>query len=88
VGSAVSDDAEQHGMPADVPADPAADPGADAHVGRPQTGHPEVDEVLASLDGLTQLPLAAQVAVLERAHERLRGALDGAVDADVPGHGA
>ena len=54
----------------------------------PQSGHPEVDEVLASLDGLTQLPLAAQVGVLERAHERLRGALDGAVEADVPGHGA
>lgn len=43
------------------------------------TGHPDVDEVVAALDGLAQQPLAAQVEVLERAHDRLRAAL-----ADVP----
>jgi hypothetical protein len=70
---------------ADVGPDEGADEGADETAGS-ETGHLEVDEVLASLDGVTQLPLADQVAVLERAHERLRGALDSAVRADAPGH--
>jgi hypothetical protein len=78
----VGDDEGQHGMhdgPVDGPAD-----GAEG--GSPETGHPEVDEVLSSLDGVSQLSLAEQVAVLERAHERLRGALDSAVRTDAPGY--
>jgi hypothetical protein len=34
-----------------------------------------VDEVLESLAGLTDLPVAEHVAVLDRAHDRLRDAL-------------
>lgn len=41
----------------------------------PATGDRLVDEVLASLDGLADRPLAEHVAVLETAHERLRNAL-------------
>jgi hypothetical protein len=40
------------------------------------TGLPEVDAVLASLDGLADRPVAEHVAVFEQAHERLRRALD------------
>ncbi len=39
------------------------------------TGRPEVDAVLASLDGLADTPLEEHVAVFEAAHERLRAAL-------------
>lgn len=42
-----------------------------------RTGNEAVDEVLASMDGLSDLPLEEHVTVFERAHERLRGALDG-----------
>jgi hypothetical protein len=42
------------------------------------TGHPDVDRVVASLDGLTGLPGSDQVAVYESAHEALRAALAGA----------
>lgn len=42
-----------------------------------RTGNEAVDEVLASLEGLEERPLEEHVAVFERAHERLRGALDG-----------
>jgi hypothetical protein len=81
----VGDDEEQHGMhdgPMDGPVD---GPAEGAEGGSTETGHPEVDEVLASLDGVSRLSLADQVAVLERAHERLRGALDSGVRADAPG---
>lgn len=40
------------------------------------TGHPAVDEVLRSLRDLEHLPTGEHVAVFERAHERLRRALD------------
>ncbi|WP_457205024.1 hypothetical protein [Nocardioides sp. P5_C9_2] len=40
------------------------------------TGVAEVDAVLASLDGLSDTPVAEHVAVFEDAHERLRRALD------------
>lgn len=39
------------------------------------TGHPGVDEVLASLDPLTTMPVSEHVAVFEAAHDRLRSAL-------------
>jgi hypothetical protein len=46
-----------------------------------RTGNPEVDGVLDSMDGLDDLPVAEHVAVFERAHEVLRGALDARPDA-------
>jgi hypothetical protein len=39
------------------------------------TGHPEVDRVLGSLDGLDERPVAEHVAVFEAAHDTLRNAL-------------
>lgn len=44
--------------------------------GAPGTGVPEVDEVLTSLEGLEDSPPAEHVTVFERAHDRLRRALD------------
>ncbi|NUR09958.1 MAG: hypothetical protein HOQ22_16065 [Nocardioidaceae bacterium] len=44
------------------------------------TGHPAVDEVVASLDGLGDRPVEEHVAVFESAHDRLRGALADAGD--------
>lgn len=41
-----------------------------------RTGHPAVDEVLAGLDELDDGAVGSHVAVFERAHERLRAALD------------
>jgi hypothetical protein len=46
--------------------------------GEPErTGVEEVDDVLASLQGLDDSPVEEHPAVFERAHERLRQALDG-----------
>lgn len=42
----------------------------------PATGHGGVDGVVASLAGLADLAVDEHVAVFERAHEQLRGALD------------
>ena len=42
------------------------------------TGHPVVDEVLASVDGLEHRPVGEHVAVFEAAHGRLRESLAGA----------
>ena len=42
------------------------------------TGHPEVDQVLASLAELEDRPVSEHVAVFESAHDRLRGALSDA----------
>jgi hypothetical protein len=42
-----------------------------------RTGVEEVDDVLASLQGLDDRPVEEHPAVFERAHERLRQALDG-----------
>ena len=39
------------------------------------TGHPEVDRVVASLDGLDERPVSEHVAVFEAAHDTLRNAL-------------
>jgi hypothetical protein len=46
------------------------------------TGHPVVDEVLASMAGLEDRPAGEHVAVFEAAHDRLRGALSEAGDQD------
>jgi hypothetical protein len=40
------------------------------------TGNSAVDEVLASLGALDDAPVDEHVAVYEKAHEQLRGALD------------
>ena len=42
-----------------------------------RTGVEEVDDVLTSLEGLDDSPVEEHPAVFERAHERLRQALDG-----------
>ena len=44
------------------------------------TGHPAVDEVLRSLDGLDARPVDEHVAAFEQAHEVLRRALSHAGD--------
>jgi len=41
-----------------------------------RTGDPRVDAVLDSLEGLDDLPVEEHVAVFDKAHEELRGALD------------
>jgi hypothetical protein len=69
-----------------VDAHPDPDPGGDPSVdGSPRpTGHPAVDEVLASLAGLEERPVAEHVAVFEAAHDRLRAALAEAGDPAAP----
>ena len=59
--------------------DPRGDEAA-GHAGQTpaSTGHPAVDEVLRSLDGLADRPVSEHVAVFEAAHEGLRGALSDA----------
>ena len=52
------------------------------------TGHEATDAVVASMDGLDDLPVGEHVAVFERAHEALRQALVDAADAPVPGRRA
>jgi hypothetical protein len=57
--------------------------GLDGVEGGPEestTGVGEVDAVLASLDGLDGRPVAEHVEVFEKAHERLRRALDAPAD--------
>lgn len=43
----------------------------------PETGNPVVDGVLTNLSDLSQQPVGEHVALFERAHEQLRGVLDG-----------
>lgn len=50
------------------------------------SGHPQVDEVLRTLDSLSDLPLDQHVAVFEAAHVGLRDALKDARPA-APAHG-
>lgn len=52
------------------------------------TGHPAVDEVLRSLEGLDGRPVDEHVAAFEEAHEVLRRALSHAGDDTVPPSGA
>ena len=64
---------------ADTPDDESsADDGSvEGHAGvTVHTGDSRVDEVLASVDRLAELPVAEHAAVFERVHERLRAALD------------
>ncbi|HEX4190787.1 MAG TPA: hypothetical protein VHZ06_07290 [Marmoricola sp.] len=48
--------------------------------GRIETGHPDVDAVIVSLEALDALPVDEHVAVFEQAHEELRRTLSGAGD--------
>ncbi len=41
-----------------------------------ETGHPGVDAVLASLEGLEERPVGEHVAVFEHGHDALRRALN------------
>lgn len=45
-----------------------------------ETGNPAVDEVIASLGGLDNVPVDEHVALFEQAHEQLRRTLSGAGD--------
>ena len=56
-----------------------ADPAPGRHLAD-GTGHPAVDAVLASLEGLEDLPVHDHVAVFDSAHDSLRRALDQAGD--------
>jgi hypothetical protein len=56
--------------------EPTAGDGPEA----PVTGHPAVDEVLRSLEGLDGRPVDEHVAAFEDAHEQLRRALSTAGD--------
>jgi hypothetical protein len=55
-----------------------------ASQGRPATGESKVDEALARLDELAELPVAEHPAVFEQVHRRLREVL-GELDAGPPG---
>jgi hypothetical protein len=68
------------------PSDSAPTPGRHLAEG---TGHPAVDAVLASLEGLEAMPVHEHVAVFESAHESLRRSLDeaGSGTGDEPGAG-
>ena len=66
------------------PQHPAAEP-APAAADVASTGHPAVDEVLASLARLDDRPAADHVEVFESAHERLRAALADAGDTGTTG---
>lgn len=57
------------------PADPDGD-GSGFPRGVPQTGNAAVDAILTEVVGVASQPVAEHVAVFERAHERLRAALD------------
>lgn len=63
---------DEHADP-DVADGPLTDAPVDLTV---RTGNERVDAVLDSLEALDDLPVDEHVAVFERAHEELRGALD------------
>jgi hypothetical protein len=57
--------------------DPSPSDDVPALGGEPtQTGVPRVDEVLAEIDDLDELPLDEHLGAFERAHDSLRSALD------------
>jgi hypothetical protein len=69
----------EHTPETDQPETPDVDPAETGQeFGEPErTGVEEVDDVLTSLQGLDESPVEEHPAVFERAHERLRQALDG-----------
>jgi hypothetical protein len=65
------------GEVSDEEVDAAPDePAPEARAPYEPTGHPAVDAVLSSLEGLEQRPVGEHVAVFEQAHAGLRQALD------------
>jgi hypothetical protein len=63
--------------PRDAPADAGGmRPEDRAPVDTPTTGVRAVDAALAEIEGVEALPLEEQLAAFERAHDRLRSALD------------
>lgn len=73
----MSEHFDTHAEPAH-PTDEVVDPAEAEHedeVPVEQTGHPDVDAVVASLAGLDGRPVSEHVAVFEAAHDRLRSAL-------------
>ena len=76
----VTHDAEDGSSVSTVGAASAEQPG-----GLPSTGHPEVDAVLASLEGLQDKPVEEHAAVFEAAHDRLRAVLSEGADAPAGG---
>jgi hypothetical protein len=72
-------------VPVDDPVDdaPVDDEAAEVASATTATGHPAVDEVLRSLEGLDGRPVDEHVAAFEQAHEQLRRALSDAGD-DTP----
>jgi len=69
--------AEEHAddLPGDLDEAPVSRPGSSV-----STGHPAVDEVLRSLEGLDGRPVDEHVAAFEEAHDVLRRALSHAGD--------
>ena len=61
-----------------------SDPAPGRHLAE-GTGHPAVNAVLASLEGLEDMPVHDHVAVFESAHDSLRRALDEAADEAIAG---
>jgi hypothetical protein len=74
-GEQLADATSGDGGPAAPPPAPA-EPG---HGAADLTGHPVVDAVVSTVEGLHQRPVDEHVAVFESAHEQLRAAL---VDVD------
>jgi hypothetical protein len=62
------------------PVDPVDPEEVDQEEADRPTGHPDVDDVVASLRDLDGRPVSEHVAVFEAAHDRLRGALADAGD--------
>jgi hypothetical protein len=73
---------DETGFADDAPSDQGSAVGAPV-----ATGHPAVDEVLRSLDGLDGRPVDEHVAAFEQAHEVLRRALSDAGDDPVSPEG-
>jgi hypothetical protein len=67
----------QYDLPDDEPAGrPAADAGAAAGWEMPEpTGVPAVDEAVADVSGLDQLPTSEHVAIYDAVHRKLQDAL-------------
>jgi hypothetical protein len=64
----------------DTPAEDEPDVGEMSATTAAATGHPAVDEVLRSLEGLDGRPVDEHVAAFEQAHDQLRRALSDAGD--------
>lgn len=77
----VDDHVPAEDLPEDLPEDLTDDTAVVRRAGASApTGHPAVDEVLRSLEGLDGRPVDEHVAAFEQAHEVLRRALSNAGD--------